>query len=202
MARTPVRQHLVEKGTQVFLERGYSGSAVQDITAAAEVPKGSFYNHFESKEAFGGQVLQEFFSDLQRTISSTLEDASVPPVRRLQNYFAAIIETLDGQGYLFGCLIGNFSVELSPLSDVVRTELLRIFEQWVKPFQKCIIEGQETGSIRRDLAPDLLADFLIASWQGAILRMKIERNREPLDQFLTVVFEALLPSTENISNES
>lgn len=186
----------------MFLERGYSGSAVQDITAAAEVPKGSFYNHFESKEAFGGQVLQEFFSDLQRTISSTLEDASVPPVRRLQNYFAAIIETLDGQGYLFGCLIGNFSVELSPLSDVVRTELLRIFEQWVKPFQKCIIEGPETGSIRRDLAPDLLADFLIASWQGAILRMKIERNREPLDQFLTVVFEALLPSTENISNES
>ncbi|MCQ4122113.1 TetR/AcrR family transcriptional regulator [Rhodococcus tibetensis] len=197
MARAPIRPLIVQKGTQVFLERGYSGSAVQDITAAAEVPKGSFYNHFESKEAFGAEVLQEFFADLQRTISMTLEATGVPPLRRLQNYFAAIIEILDGQDYVYGCLIGNFSVELSPLSDVVRTELLRIFEQWVKPFQKCIIEGQETGAIRGDLAPDLLADFLLASWQGAIMRMKIERNRGPLDQFLTVVFDALLTPSKN-----
>lgn len=192
MARVSVRQRIVSKGTELFLERGFSASGVQDITAAAEVPKGSFYNHFASKEAFGAEVLQQFFADLQATIKATLENPAVPPLRRLQDYFAAIIVKLDQQDYAFGCLIGNFSVEMSPLSDLVRGELQRIFAHWVVPFRNCIAEAQAAGTVRRDVAPELLADFLLAAWQGAILRMKIARNREPLEQFRTVVFDSLL----------
>ncbi len=192
MARPSVRHRIVEMGTAVLLERGFSATGVQDITAAAGVPKGSFYNHFESKEAFGAEALRTFFADLQTTIRDTLDNQAVPPLRRLQDYFAAIIAKLDDQDYAYGCLIGNFSIELSPLSDRMRAELQDIFAHWVVPFRRCVAEAQAAGSIRNPLPPAVLADFILAAWHGAILRMKIERNREPLEQFRTVIFDSLL----------
>lgn len=193
MARPSVKHRIVERGTEVLLKQGFSASGVQDITAAAGVPKGSFYNHFDSKEAFGAEVLREFFADLEATtIQDTLDNPAVPPLRRLQDYFAAIIAKLDRQDYAFGCLIGNMSMELSPLSDVVRIELQRIFARWVIPFRNCVAAGQADGTIRADLPSETLADFLLAAWHGAILRMKIERDRRPLEQFRTVVFDTLL----------
>jgi len=58
MPRPNVREKIIDAGLKVLIEKGFNGCGVQDITAAAGVPKGSFYNHFESKEALGGEVVE------------------------------------------------------------------------------------------------------------------------------------------------
>ena len=58
-----VRERLLEAGVQTFSKSGFNGCSVQDITDAAGVPKGSFYNHFESKEALGAAALEHYWSE-------------------------------------------------------------------------------------------------------------------------------------------
>ncbi len=61
MRHTGTRDHLISTGLQVLHARGFHASGVQDITDAAQVPKGSFYTHFESKEQFGAEVLGRYW---------------------------------------------------------------------------------------------------------------------------------------------
>ena len=60
MARRNTRNAILEAGTKLFIERGYNGCSVQDITEAAGVPKGSFYNHFASKEELGSAFVAAY----------------------------------------------------------------------------------------------------------------------------------------------
>ena len=56
-----VRDRLLQAGVLVFSRSGFNGSSVQDITDAAGVPKGSFYNHFDSKEGLGAAAIEHFW---------------------------------------------------------------------------------------------------------------------------------------------
>ena len=44
------------------------------------------------------------------------------------------------------------------------------------------------GEIATTFAPEDLAEFMLSSWEGAILRMKVERNAEPLERFKRIAF--------------
>jgi TetR/AcrR family transcriptional repressor of nem operon len=74
---------------------------------------------------------------------------------------------------------------------MLRTRLNDIFAEWRAPFAACIAEGQATGEIAGTFAPNDLAEFLLSSWEGAILRMKVERNAEPLERFKRIVFATM-----------
>ena len=56
MARPNTKEQILDAGMKALLEKGFNGVGVQEITAAAGVPKGSFYHHFARKEALGAEV--------------------------------------------------------------------------------------------------------------------------------------------------
>src|ERR1700712_1568403 len=110
MPRPNVREQLLDAGLKTLLEKGFNGCGVQEITEAAGVPKGSFYNHFESKEALGAEIVERFGQDgTRRTV---LTDRSIPALDRLRRYFTELNEVFVGLNYTCGCLLGNFSAEL------------------------------------------------------------------------------------------
>ena len=94
-----------------------------------------------------------------------------------------------------GCLVGNFSTELADQSRLIRDRLSSNFAAWSRQIEGCIRDGQKAGEISRDIDPRALADFLLNSFEGAILRMKAEKNSSPLDGFMTLVFSAFSPET-------
>jgi TetR/AcrR family transcriptional regulator, transcriptional repressor for nem operon len=85
-------------------------------------------------------------------------------------------------------LIGDLSLEAAPQSEMLRTRLSEIFAEWRAPFAACIAEAQTTKEIATTIAPEELAEFLLCSWEGAILRMKVERTVEPLERFKRIAF--------------
>src|SRR5271156_2891654 len=188
MARASLRDSILDAGLRVMSRKGYAGAGVRDIVAEAPAPQGSFTNHFRSKEEFAGEVLDRYFDDLKRLVAATLEVRSHTPRERLRRYLDIITDRLAKAEFARGCLIGDFSLEAAPRSEMLRTRLIEIFAEWLSPFAACIAEGQETGEIARTFAPNDLADFLLSSWEGAILRMKVERNAEPLERFKRIVF--------------
>jgi TetR/AcrR family transcriptional repressor of nem operon len=191
MSKPSLREDILKAGLQVMFQAGYQGATVRDICAAAGAPHGSFTNHFRSKEAFAQEVLDRYFANLQGYVNQALEDRSLTPLQRLKRYLDIISDVLETDRWSRGCLIGDFSLETTGQSKVLRKRLEAIFQEWRAPFASCIAEAQAAGEIDRTFDPMDLAEFLLASWEGAILRMKVERGPLALDRFKNIVFQTV-----------
>jgi TetR/AcrR family transcriptional regulator, transcriptional repressor for nem operon len=197
MVKANVRERLLDAGLETLHRRGFNGCGVQEITEAAGVPKGSFYNHFESKEALGAAVLDRYWQQRADTSLRILDDAKVRPRERLRNYFAAMAAKMAKRGYIGGCLIGNLGAELSDQSKLVSDRLAAVFAGWTEAVETCIRDGQLDGEIGADCDAAILASFLINAWEGAVLRAKVEKNGAPFVEFNQIVFGKLLASASN-----
>ena len=102
MAKPNVRERLLEAGVEIFHRCGFNGCGVQEITEAAGVPKGSFYNHFASKEALGAAVLDRYWQQRAGAVVHMLEDNEVRPCERLRRHFAAMAASMANRGYTAG----------------------------------------------------------------------------------------------------
>jgi TetR/AcrR family transcriptional regulator, transcriptional repressor for nem operon len=197
MPKPSLRERILDAGLRVMFRSGYIGSGVREITAEAAVPQGSFTNHFRSKEAFAGEVLDRYFEHTKGLVHQALEDHSLGPRQRLLRYLDLITARLADDGYRRGCLIGDFSLEAVPHSEVLRQRLAAIYAEWREPFAACIAEGQRLGEISTAFESGELADFLLASWEGAILRMKVDRNPAALERFKTIAFQTVFKKEES-----
>jgi TetR/AcrR family transcriptional repressor of nem operon len=191
MPKPSNRDRILQAGLKVMYRDGYAGAGVRDIVAEAPAPQGSFTNHFRSKEEFARKVLDLYFDHTKRLVAEALEDWGLSPRDRLRRYLDIITGRLASAEFERGCLIGDFSLEAAPQSEMLRTRLAEIFAEWRAPFAACIAEGQATGEIAATFASEELAEFLLSSWEGAILRMKVARNAEPLERFKRIVFSAV-----------
>jgi TetR/AcrR family transcriptional repressor of nem operon len=191
MSKASLREDILNAGLKVMFRSGYQGATVRDICAAAGAPHGSFTNHFRSKEAFAEEVLERYFANTKRYVKEALDDKSLTPRQRLKRYLDIISGVLEAAKWNRGCLIGDFSAETTLESKLLRRRLEAVFQEWRAPFAACIAEAQTQGEIDSTFDPMDLAEFLLASWEGAILRMKVERSSAALDRFKTIVFQTV-----------
>src|SRR6202166_410189 len=130
LARRSTRNVVLNAGSKLFIERGFSACSVQDITDAAGVPKGSFYNHFKSKEALAAEVLAEYGKGT--TDRSILSNRKLPPLARLKKHFAALNDHFSQCHD--GCLVGKFMAEVSEDTPQIRNELQKVLTLWGEQF--------------------------------------------------------------------
>ncbi len=187
-----VRERLLEAGVRTFSKSGFNGCSVQDITDAAGVPKGSFYNHFESKEALGAAALEHYWSDGTCDRLRILGDTGLAPRERLRRYFEQVADDMAQIGFTCGCLVGNMAAELSDHSEIISQKLSSILAGWSRRMGACIAEAQHAGEIRSDVDPVQLATFVLNAWEGAVLRARLEKGDRPLRQFIDILFSQLL----------
>ena len=173
-------------------ESGYTASGIKDIVDAAQVPKGSFYNYFESKEAFAREVVNFYFDTNLPALRALLGNENMPPLERLRTYVDERIRRFQTTGYVRGCMLGNLSLEVADQSAMIREQLAAHFSTWSSLLEACIAEAQNTGAIGNRLPAPLLAQFLLNSWEGALLRMRVEKSDAPLRNFVEVVFGSFL----------
>jgi TetR/AcrR family transcriptional repressor of nem operon len=197
MPKPSLREKLLDAGFRLMWQTGYSATGVRDVVAEAGSPQGSFTNHFRSKEDFACEILDRYFAYVSGLVADALGDATLRPTDRLRRYLDVITRRLDDADWSRGCMIGNFSLETSAQNERLRTKLSEIFAQWRAPFAACIAEGQKAGEISSEFDPDDLADFLLSSWQGAMLRMKVDRSPEPLERFKKIVFATVFGKVQS-----
>jgi len=198
MTTEKVRQKLLVVGERMFWERGFNATGIQQIADQAEIPKGSFYNYFASKEAFAVAVIDYHWqAEWRQTQLDHLRDEirdgqRVHALERLRNYFAADAKTRRDAGYRQGCLFGNFAAEMADHSEPIHFQVLDTFDKWCVVLDRCISDGQSAGEWRSDIPARILARFILEAWQGAIIRAKIDRSSDAFDEFMTLVFDQLL----------
>jgi TetR/AcrR family transcriptional repressor of nem operon len=183
-----MREEIGAAALDRFLARGYS-VGVKDITDAAGVPKGSFYNHFDSKEAMGIEALDRYTGLLRMDM---LVDESVPPLDRLRRHFEVLSDATAGRGYARGCLYGNFAAEIADHSDALRARVATGLDNWAALVTAAIGQAQRDGSVRAGLDPAVTARFVLNAFEGALLGARAARSRESFDAFFATVFGVLL----------
>lgn len=191
MPRPSLREQLLTAGFKAMYRKGFNATSVQDITDAAGAPKGSFYNHFLSKEMLAAEAVQRYSDRLVGRLAA-LRDRELPPVERLRSYFESLRAALLEAKLETGCMLGNFGAELSNQSAVISKRVEEAFTAWTAGIAEVIAEAQKAGAVSRDLSARALAEFLVNAWEGAIVRAKVEKSRAPLDQFLKVTFTRIL----------
>jgi TetR/AcrR family transcriptional repressor of nem operon len=185
---SPVRDQIVNAALDRFHALGYSACGVQDIVDKAGVPKGSFYNYFKAKELLAIEVVDLYAKGSKREM---LSDTAVAPVERLRRHFEFLASRYAGFGYDKGCLLGNLAAEASDGMPLLRKALGESLARWTAAVAGVIKEGQGTGAIAAEFHAEELARFLVNSWEGAVVRMKIVNSRRPLDDFFAIAFPIL-----------
>jgi TetR/AcrR family transcriptional repressor of nem operon len=189
VGRPSIREKIVEAALDRFHLLGYNACGVQEIVEAAGALKGSFYNHFKSKEAMAVEVIARYG---ERVHLEILMDEARDPVQRLRDHFERLTADYVDQDFERGCLIGGLGNELSYSAPLVREAIDRALAQWTGLVEKALREAARGGRLASGLKPERAARFLVNAWEGAVLRMKVVKSREPLDDFFDVAFRSIL----------
>ena len=195
MGRSQTKALLLDVGRQTFLERGYTNSGIETILQAANVPKGSFYYYFSSKEEFGLEVVDQFARTYDELMDQAFSDLALTPMQRFQSYFEQIIHRFDQGQCRQGCLIGCLSQELANQSESFRVKLEEIFQRWGLRYGECLSLAADAGEINPVLSIPDCVELWLSGWQGAMLRAKTAQSFAPLRCFLVIMLHQILRTT-------
>ena len=191
------RDKIIAAGAEIIHRKGFHHSGIQEILQAANVPKGSFYFYFKNKEDFGLQVIDHFNHMFTSMAEPILTNPSVSPLARIEQLLDFFIELFTGLEYTCGCPIGNLSQEMGDLDPAFSDKLLEAIELMASLYSTVLSEAQEAGELDWFLDPKETAFFIISGWHGALIRMKIVKTSEPLENHKQFVMKSILqpPST-------
>jgi len=187
------RDLLLRAGLEVLTEKGFSATGIDEILRRVSVPKGSFYHYFDSKEAFGAELIAQYASFFARKIEHYLSDQTLSPLARLRAFVSGAQAGMARHDFRRGCLIGNLGQEMGALPESFRRQLQEVFADWQSRFARCLVAAQEAGELSRQADCEQLAIFFWIGWEGAVLRAKLEQSAKPLEVFGRGFFAGLPP---------
>lgn len=165
---------------QLFYEQGFHGTTVDAVLAAAGVPKGSFYHHFGSKDAFAQAVLDRYLQFQLTVLHKWIDTKDISTPDKLVGHFNDMVRLFVKSGYQRGCLTGKFSTEVAATSDVFRNQLGKQIREWRADLVKMLKDGQRSGDVRQDRRAEDIADGVLALIQGAFVVALSTRDRRAL----------------------
>ena len=198
MKRIHSKDDIVQIGLDIILSKGFSATGVEAILKQANVPKGSFYNFFPSKEEFSLAIIDRYVAEVGEHFSAIFNDESLPPLERVKKSFESRIWRFEGNDCTKGCLLGNLSLEMSDQYERVRERLEQALQVWAKALSPLLLQAQKEKTIPEDLDPEMLAENLVASFEGALLRSKVKKSSEPLKNFIDLYFDKFLAQKEKV----
>ena len=187
-----IKKKIIETGAEIIHLKGFNHTGIQEILNAAGVPKGSFYHYFKNKEDFGLQVIDYFTEYFYFSCNDILEDPARTPLEKIRQILQQFIEFFRSKDCAYGCPIGNLSQEMGDLSLPFQAKLKEAMNAMVNMYAGIIRQGQKCGEISPGLDAKKAAEFLVSSWEGALLHMKIEKNLESLENHQRFIFEYIL----------
>ncbi len=191
MPKSANKAQILNAGLDLMYRQGYCASGIQEIADASGVPKGSFYNHFDSKEAFVIEAIAQYTQNMRALLQAALVDAEGSPLARLRGMFERWSAEFQARGAC-GCFSGNLSQELANHSPKVQLALRTSFNTLESYYVRCLEAARAAGELADDVDPQSLGHFIYNSWQGALVRAKAEDNVRPLERFITTVFGRVL----------
>lgn len=173
-------EHLLATGEQLCLQRGFTGMGLSELLAIAEVPKGSFYHYFRSKEAFGVAMLERYFAHYHHAVQQFLAADQSDSRQRVIDYYRLALENFCHDSGFAACLSVKLSAEVCDLSEPMRIALEKGSRAIVAALAATLQRAVDNGEVKLATSAPVCAETLYMLWLGASLQCKIRRDSAPL----------------------
>ncbi len=182
---------IIEAGAQIIHHKGYNHTGIQEVLTAAGVPKGSFYFYFKNKEDFGLHVV-DYFNDMYlKMLDPIVKDKNLSPLKRIEQIFDYFIGFFKELNCTRGCPIGNLSQEMGDLSEAFGNKLVTSVALIAGIYKDLLDEAKKTNLISNGIDSQKTAEFIVSSWHGSLVKMKIDKNIGPLELHKQFIFNIL-----------
>ena len=178
------REALLNAGVAALTAKGFSATGIDEILRSVDVPKGSFYHYFKSKEAFGAQLIDRYAVYFTSKLDRILLNEARSPLQRMEDFVEDAVIGMQRFEFTRGCLVGNLGQEMGALPPAYRNLLIDVFHTWQNRTATCLKAAVDMGEIHPDIDCDAAAEYFWIGWEGAVLRAKLEQSEAPLRQFM------------------
>lgn len=172
---TPTRQRIVEAGAELLRVKGYTGTGVKEIVAAAGAPFGSLYHHFPGgKEQLGEEVIR-WSGKMYGMLGPAVFDPAPDVVAGVRAFFAGAAEHLEETDWEDACPIATVALEVASTSEPLRVATADVFTSWIDGLAPRFAAAGVPEARSRELAI-----AMIAGLEGAFVLARAWRSKEPL----------------------
>ena len=183
-AETKVR--ILQAAADLFHKQGCRATSPDQIIEASATGKGQFYHYFRNKEGLVHEVLQNHLEAIKTGTGRLNYD--IESWQDLEQWFHDQIELQKSFKMTRGCPFGTIGNEVTANDELIRQDLSLIFEVIKNKLAAFLIKEKVRRRLSEDADEGQMADFCIATIQGAMLLGKIKRDSQPVE---LVVREAL-----------
>ncbi|MFD2231123.1 TetR/AcrR family transcriptional regulator [Alkalimarinus sediminis] len=197
------RDALIENGIEQLSLHGYHGTGIKQILDAVNVPKGSFYNYFASKEAFVAEILREYSNQYLKILDDYVDSSNELPLDKIKTIYTFMLEKFSRQKCQQGCLVGSIAAEIGNQSEACQAAMLESVALSKQRVSQLIQLAQDKQQIRDDLTAEQITNVFWSTWEGSLLEMKMEGSIDTARETLYLMLDHLLkPITrnENVGN--
>jgi TetR/AcrR family transcriptional repressor of nem operon len=188
-ASLDTKRRILDAALDQFHLRGYNGTSVQDLVDAAGAPKGTFYNHFSSKEDLAIQALRVYAGNIG--LDSLGGPTVGSPLRRIEEHLAHIV----GLGLAVfaerGCLMANLAGEVPAHSAALASAVGAQLDGWVANLAALIEEAKGAGELTTAIDSTDLAELIVDAFEGGAVKAKATCSAEPILRFQRTVAQLL-----------
>jgi TetR/AcrR family transcriptional regulator, transcriptional repressor for nem operon len=180
------RLRIIRAAADLFHKQGYRATSPEQIIEASATGKGQFYHYFKNKGGLVHEVLQNHLDAIKTGTARLSYD--IESWRDLEQWFDDQIQLQKSFKMTRGCPFGTIGNEVTANDELIRQDLSLIFEVIKGRLTAFFIKEKAKGRLSAEVNEGQMADFCIATIQGAMLLGKIKRDSQPVE---TVVREAL-----------
>jgi TetR/AcrR family transcriptional regulator, transcriptional repressor for nem operon len=190
--RTDTKTRILKAGAGIVLQKGFFNTGLAEVLEKAKVPKGSFYFYFKNKEDFGLQLIDLFAGYLESNAQGFYQNEKLSPLEKVRYLFKWQAESFQKSDFKGGCPIGNLSLEMGDRNPAFRKKLNQVFIDIKKIMAAHLDQARKLGKVPDSIDIEETTDFILNSWEGTLMQMKVSRSMTPYQIFDRMVFERIL----------
>jgi TetR/AcrR family transcriptional repressor of nem operon len=171
-SRHESKTKLLDAALHVIRAKGYSATRIEDICEAAGLTKGSFFHHFDSKEALALAAADYWIEGTSTLFASAPYHEPADPLDRLLAYVDFRKALLMGELPDFTCLVGTMVQETYDTHPAIREACNRSISGHAATLVPDIEEAMRQRGLRGDWTAESLALYMQATIQGAFILAK------------------------------
>jgi TetR/AcrR family transcriptional repressor of nem operon len=173
------RQRIIATAADLFHKQGVGATSPDEILEASGTGKGQFYHYFKSKDGLVHEVLQTYIDGVESGAAPV--NYEVGSWEDLERWFVSHIELQKRFHMTRGCPFGTIGNGVTEKDELIRQDLSHLFEIVKNKLRGFFIREKAQRRLLAGADEDRLADFCIATIQGAMLMGKVKRNSQPVE---------------------
>lgn len=170
------RTRLLDAAMLVIRAKGYAATTVDDICEAAGLTKGSFFHHFETKEALALAAAEHFAGMARSLFEAAPYHAPADPRDRVLGYLDFRAAILRGDLPQYTCLLGTMVQETYDSHPAIRRACEKHISAHAAEVAKDLSLARDTYAPGADWDPHSVALFTQAVLQGAFVLAKAKHG--------------------------